>query len=216
MRITHIAYDEHENKYYIRFAGEPFYATVEKMKALGKSRARFDPNYTWPDGKEKAWYVDADALEGMTDTFYNLRWQMEQAREKYTQDPLWENLSDMWADELEKEAEQAKERARQAEEEARKRREEQMRREWERIRQERARQSYTYTPARVEDALKVLGLSQPVTKDEVKVAYRKLMLLHHPDKHALASPDVRKQHEQECKKINAANDVVLQWLVVHA
>ncbi len=214
LRITHIAYDEHENKYYIRFAGEPFYEMVAKMKAFGRDRAYFKPDYKWPDRKEKAWYIEASALESLTDCFFNLRWQMEQAREKYEQPPLWEEVRQ--EDEAHAEAiRQAQERARKADEEARKRREEQMRHARERMRQEYARSQSIYTSAKVQDALKVLGLSTSTTKEEVKQAYRKLMLLHHPDKHALASPDVRKEHEQQCKKINAANDIVLQWVVIH-
>ena len=221
-RITHIAYDEHENKYYIRFSGEPFYATVAKLNALGWDRARFKPEYQWPDGREKAWYIDADALEKMTDSFFNLRYQMEQAREKCSQGSLWEDDVEYARAEA---LRQAQERARKAEEEARKRRAEEeirerLRQEQERIRQEYARRqqqysSSAYTPARVQDALKVLGLSGRVTKDDLKQVHRKLMLAHHPDKHVLASEAIRKEHEQQCKKINAANDVVLEWLLIH-
>lgn len=213
LRITHIAYDEHENYYYIRFAGEPFYPMVEKIKTFGRARARFDPDYKWPDGRQKAWYIDADALESLTDCFFNLRYQMEHAREKYEQPPLWEEVA-----QDEEAIRQAQERARKAEEEARKRREEQRRAE-ERLRQEWARWQYTssstYAPARVQDALKVLGLSGRVTKDGLKQVHRKLMLLHHSDKHVLAPPDVRQQHEQQCKRINAANDIVFAWLETH-
>jgi hypothetical protein len=217
LRITHITYDEQENKYYIRFAGEPFYWMVEKMKSFGRDRARFDPDYTWPDGREKAWYVNADVLETLTIDFYGLKEQMKQAREKYHQESLFEDDAEYVRKEA---AKRAQEQAKQ-QEAARKQREEaeRLRREAEeRFKQEYARREQErspYTPARVQDALMVLGLSMPVTKDEVKSAYRKLMLLHHPDKHMLASPDVRKQHEQECKKINSANDEVLRWIVIH-
>jgi hypothetical protein len=216
MRITHIAYDEHENKYYIRFAGEPFYAMVDKMKAFGRDRAQFKPDYVWPDGREKAWYIDADALESLTDSFFNLRYQMQQAREKYEQPPLWEEDEQTRQEAIR----QAQERARRLEEEARKRREEQERarrfeeeagRRW----KEQMHQSSPYAPARVQDALNMLGVPVITTKEEVKLAYRALMKLHHPDKHALASETVRYEKEQLCKKINVAYDIALQWVVVH-
>jgi hypothetical protein len=166
LRITHIAYDEQESKYYIRFAGEPFYAMVDKMKSFGRSRARFDPDYEWPDGREKAWYIDANALEGLTDSFFNLRYQMEQAREKCGKESLWEDDAEYVRQEA---ARRAQEQAKQ-QEAARKRREEaeRLRREAEeRFKQEYARRQQErspYTPARVQDALMVLGLSMPVTK----------------------------------------------------
>ena len=38
------------------------------------------------------------------------------------------------------------------------------------------------------EALKILGLADGATDDEVKQAHRKLVIAHHPDKFALDSP----------------------------
>lgn len=58
------------------------------------------------------------------------------------------------------------------------------------------------------EALKILGLSDGATDDEVKRAHRKLVIAHHPDKFPLGS----KEHtdaEELTKRINEARDVLL-------
>ena len=58
----------------------------------------------------------------------------------------------------------------------------------------------------LESAYKVLGVSPSATDDEVKKAYRKLALEHHPDKVAALGDDIRKAAEKKFQEINAAKE----------
>ena len=58
------------------------------------------------------------------------------------------------------------------------------------------------------EALKILGLSEGATDDDIKKAHRKLVIAHHPDKFPLDS----KEHadaEELTKQINEARDVLI-------
>ncbi len=57
-------------------------------------------------------------------------------------------------------------------------------------------------------AYKVLGVSPSATDQEVKAAYRKLALQHHPDRVATLGEDVKKAAEKKFQEINAAKDLV--------
>lgn len=58
----------------------------------------------------------------------------------------------------------------------------------------------------LEDAYKVLGVSPSASEDEVRKAYRRLALEHHPDRVAALGEDVRKAAEQKFQEINAAKE----------
>lgn len=60
----------------------------------------------------------------------------------------------------------------------------------------------------LESAYKVLGVSPNASDDEVKRAYRKLALEHHPDKVAALGDDIRRAAEKKFQEINAAKDKI--------
>lgn len=60
----------------------------------------------------------------------------------------------------------------------------------------------------VEAAYKVLGITPDATDDEVKAAYRRMALKHHPDRVATLGDDVRKAAEKKFQEINAAKETI--------
>lgn len=62
----------------------------------------------------------------------------------------------------------------------------------------------------LEQAYKVLGISPDATDEEVKKAYRKMALQHHPDKVATLGEDVRKAAEQKFKEIGEAKEMIFK------
>lgn len=60
----------------------------------------------------------------------------------------------------------------------------------------------------LEEAYKVLGVSPSASDDEVKRAYRRLALEHHPDKVSALGEDIRKAAEKKFQEINAAKDKI--------
>lgn len=66
------------------------------------------------------------------------------------------------------------------------------------------------TNRNIEDAYKVLGLSSTATDDEIKVAYRKMALKHHPDRVATLGEDIRKAAEKKFQDINDAKERIFK------
>lgn len=58
----------------------------------------------------------------------------------------------------------------------------------------------------LEDAYKVLEISPEATDAEVRAAYRRLALKHHPDKVAALGEDIRKAAEVKFQEINEAKE----------
>ncbi|MBS1187411.1 MAG: dnaJ [Burkholderiaceae bacterium] len=54
------------------------------------------------------------------------------------------------------------------------------------------------------DYYEVLGIAKGASEDEIKKAYRKMAMKHHPDR----NPDNKKAAEEKFKEINEANDVL--------
>ena len=57
-------------------------------------------------------------------------------------------------------------------------------------------------------AYKVLGITPDASDEEVKAAYRRMALKHHPDRVATLGEDVRKAAEQKFQEINAAKETI--------
>ncbi len=62
----------------------------------------------------------------------------------------------------------------------------------------------------LDDAYKVLGVSPSASDDEVRRAYRRLALQHHPDRVATLGEDIRKAAEKKFQEINEAKERVFK------
>ena len=60
------------------------------------------------------------------------------------------------------------------------------------------------------DAYRILGISPEASNDEVKAAYRKMALKHHPDKVAALGEDVRRAAENKFPQINDAKERIFK------
>ena len=69
-------------------------------------------------------------------------------------------------------------------------------------------QSNTQPQNNLVAAYKVLGILPSATDDEVKAAYRKMALKHHPDRVASLGEDIRKAAEEKFQEINAAKEAI--------
>ncbi|KAI0239888.1 DnaJ-like subfamily C member 7 [Lamellibrachia satsuma] len=58
------------------------------------------------------------------------------------------------------------------------------------------------------DYYKVLGVSKTATDEEIKKAYRKRALAHHPDRHSNATEESRKEEEKKFKEIGQAYTIL--------
>ena len=59
-------------------------------------------------------------------------------------------------------------------------------------------------------AYKVLGITKDASNDEVKAAYRKMALKHHPDRVATLGDDVKRAAEKKFQEINNAKDAIFK------
>ena len=57
-------------------------------------------------------------------------------------------------------------------------------------------------------AYKILGVSEDATEEEIKRAYRKLVLLHHPDRVAHLGEDIQRAANEKLQQINAAYEEI--------
>lgn len=62
----------------------------------------------------------------------------------------------------------------------------------------------------VEEAYKVLEVEPTATDDEIRKAYRKLALKHHPDRVATLGEDIRKAAEEKFQQINNAKEIIFK------
>ena len=60
----------------------------------------------------------------------------------------------------------------------------------------------------LEEAYKVLEIEPTATDDEVKKAYKKLALKHHPDRVATLGEDIKLAAEKKFQQINNAKDII--------
>ena len=58
----------------------------------------------------------------------------------------------------------------------------------------------------LDEAYKILGISPNATNDEVKAAYRKMALKHHPDRVSTLGDDIREVAEKKFQEINNAKE----------
>jgi len=58
------------------------------------------------------------------------------------------------------------------------------------------------------DYYKILGVDKSANDEDVKKAYRKRAMVHHPDKHSGATDEEKKEHEQKFKEVGEAYAVL--------
>lgn len=62
--------------------------------------------------------------------------------------------------------------------------------------------------AKRKDYYKILGLSKSASVEDIKKAYRKCAMLHHPDRHANTDDTVREKEECIFKEVGEAYSVL--------
>ena len=60
----------------------------------------------------------------------------------------------------------------------------------------------------IESAYTVLEIDKNATDEEIKKAYKRLAMKHHPDKVATLGPDIQKSAEEKFKKVQEAYETI--------
>ncbi len=60
----------------------------------------------------------------------------------------------------------------------------------------------------LEEAYKILGVSEKATDEEIKKVYRKLAMEHHPDRVAYLGEEIQKKAQEKFKKISEAYELI--------
>jgi len=58
------------------------------------------------------------------------------------------------------------------------------------------------------DYYKILGVDRNANEDEIKKAYRKRALVHHPDRHSSATDEEKKEQEKKFKELGEAYGIL--------
>ena len=61
------------------------------------------------------------------------------------------------------------------------------------------------------DFYKILGVEKTANDDEIKKAYRKRAMVHHPDRHSSASEEEKKDHETKFKEVTKKSLQLLDY-----
>lgn len=69
-------------------------------------------------------------------------------------------------------------------------------------------QMFSMGGSTIEDAYKVLGVTPEATDDEIRKAYKKLVVENHPDKVAHLGDDIKEAATRKLQKINEAKDKI--------
>lgn len=59
------------------------------------------------------------------------------------------------------------------------------------------------------DWYKILGVDKNASEDQIKRAFKKAAVIHHPDKHQNDPPEEQKEHEMRMKDLNSAQAILL-------
>ena len=69
---------------------------------------------------------------------------------------------------------------------------------------------YTYCDSQLEDAYITLGITESVSDDEVRQAYKRMALKYHPDRLASQGEEARQAAERTFQQINQAKDIIFK------
>ena len=65
------------------------------------------------------------------------------------------------------------------------------------------------------DFYKILGVEKTANDDEIKKAYRKRAMVHHPDRHSSASEEEKKDHETKFKEVTKKSLQLLNYSFIY-